>query len=196
MNTKHNYNEAKEIEEALPIEGFNVVLSLDEEYFKLMFNGVPVCADSANEDLYTVEGAQSEFEWLLGKITQPVRWCGVVAEAIKRGFRFNNTDLDQVLLEAEMFIIKEVPFEERRVEIVPEFWENQKSLTWCDEDGQICVQSWGEIVSDDWKGRSYYRIQNRKIVEKVSHWLSDEEDVFCYLDVVVTTKGEVVNLFA
>lgn len=31
MNTKHNYNEAKEIEEALPVAGFNVQLSADEE---------------------------------------------------------------------------------------------------------------------------------------------------------------------
>jgi hypothetical protein len=203
---KHTTEEAQEIQEALTVKGFDVELSADYEYFKLMFHGQPICEDSANTDLYNVESAEAEFNYILSKISQPARWVGIVKAAIDtaiydnegniRTFNINSDDLDQILIEAEAFVIDSVPFEERTIDFVPEFWENQKCLTYCDEDNQICVQAWGEIISDDWKCRSYYRIHNKKIVEKLSCYLSDEEDVYCYLDVVVTTRGEVINLFA
>lgn len=41
---------------------WDVVLSCDYEYFKLMRNGDPVVSDSANDDLYDYDTAKYIFE--------------------------------------------------------------------------------------------------------------------------------------
>ena len=200
MKTNYTYKDAQEVQDNLNVNGFEVKVSADGEYFRLEIAGNPIVADSANADLYDIESATAAFNDRLESISEPTRWAGIVRAAIERGFTFKTReDLDNVFVNAEKFIIDNTPFEERSYDIVTDFWQNfhgpQQSLEWYDEDGECCVSSWGQIIGDSFKDRTYYRLKDGKLTK--AEWFENEdEDVFTYLDTVVTTKGEVVTLIA
>lgn len=199
MRKKYTYDDVTYIQDNLDIEGFEVCLSIDEEYFKLKFEGIWIFDDSACNDAYDPDTAIALFNDKLSKIeVEPHYWRGVVKAAIGKGFTFTtHTDLDAVVVEAENFLVKETPFEDREYSIVPEFnFRGQsQSLEWRDEDNILCTAQWGEIISSDWRRRSYYRLKDKKLTK--AEWFENgDEDVYTYLDTVVTSKGKVVTLIA
>lgn len=196
---KHTADEAKSIEAKLVRKGFSVEVSVDGEYFKLMLGTTPICADSANSDLYDTTLALASFNEILEQIDAPKRWIGVVNAAIARGFVLRHpTDVEQTLLDAEKFIIGQVPFELRSHEVVPDFWDNfngsSATITWYDEDGECCLDS-SQVFADNVSQRTFYRLVGRELKPE-SHIYRGDEDVYMYLDTIVTTKGEVVTLVA
>lgn len=206
MKAKHTNEEAFEIQKNLANNagelGFEVQVSVDEEYFRLTFKGELISADSANSDLYEAESALAAFDSELEPIADYItRWTGVVAKAIEDGFTFNasNTDLDSILINAEAFLIKKTPLDECEHDIVSDFWSNfrgqSQSLEWYDEDNNCCVSVWGQIIADRYKDRSFYRVKDGKLT-KAAWYEDDDEDVYTYLDTVVTTRGKVVMLLA
>lgn len=68
--TKFNNKDAETVYKA--IEQFihkghsvEVSVSIDEEYFRMSYDGKLVCGDSANSDVYSIDGAIGWFqEWL------------------------------------------------------------------------------------------------------------------------------------
>lgn len=197
MKTNYTSEDAKYIQDNLNVEGFEVKVAVAGDYFRLEFEGMLIDGDSANSDLYDTETAICAFNDVLENVSK--RWIGVVKAAIAKGFTFCSTDLDAVLVDAENYIINATPFEERGFDVVNDFWNNfrgqSQSLEWCDEDGECCVSSWGQIIGDSFKDRTYYRLKDGKLT-KAEWFENEEEDVFTYLDTVVTTKGKVVTLIA
>lgn len=197
---KHTNEEAQYISENLKYEGFDVKVSASGDYFRLEISGNPILADSADNDLYDTESSIAAFNEMLDNITAPNHWVGVVKAAIQRGFNFKSTDLDQIFIDAEKYIIDNVPFEDRSHSIVPEFWGSYRGgyhshLEWYDEDNELCTYQDGQIISNYYKDRTYYRLTDGKLA-KAEWYESDDDDVYVYLDTVVTTKGEVVTLIA
>lgn len=197
---KHTADEAKSIEAKLVRKGFSVEVSVDDEYFKLMLGTTPICADSANSDLYDTTLALATFNEILEQIDAPKRWIGVVSAAIARGYHPEHPqEVDQTLINAEKYIIDEVPFEYRSFEIVPDFWDNfngrSATITWYDEDGECCLDS-SQVIADDLNQRSYYRRLENGNLEAVDSVFRNDDNVHMYLDTVVTSRGEVVTLLA
>ena len=205
MKTKHTYQEALEVQHSLANNadelGFEVEVSADDEYFRLTFKKMLISADSANSDLYDVDSAIAAFDSELEEIADCIkRWTGVVGKAVEDGFTFNSHwGLDNVLINAEKFLIDATPVEERDYDIVPDFWSNfrgqSQSLEWYDEDNQCCVSESGQIIADQYRDRSFFRVKDGKL-SKAEWYEDDQDDVFTYLDVVVTTRGKVVMLLA
>lgn len=197
MKTNYTNEDAKYIQDNLNVEGFEVKVAVAGDYFRLEFEGMLIDGDSANSDLYDTETAICAFNDVLENVSK--RWIGVVKAAITKGFTFCNPDLDTVLVDAENYIINATPFEERNFDVVGDFWNNfrgqSQSLEWYDEDGECCTAQWGQIIADRYQDRSYYRREGNKLTP--AQWFeSEDENVFVYLDTVVTTKGEVVTLIA
>lgn len=200
MEKKFTNKEVAEVQNGLEFEGFDVTLSTDNEYFRLCFKNQILISDSANEDLYDVENAIMYFNDVLREIYSIKRWRGVVKTAIEKGFSFKaNEGLDNILINAENFIIKSTPLEERKYDVVSDFWNNfrgqSQSLEWYDEDNECCISACGQIIADRSQDRSYIRVQDGKL-SKAEWFESEEDDVYTYLDTVVTTKGQVYTLIA
>lgn len=201
MKAQHSSKEVEYIKANLNVKGFDVELSIDDEYFKLVVDhNHPIISDSACSDLYDVELALCRFNDCLDEIDQPERWLGVVKAAIERGFSFRGCEMDNILVDAEKYIIDSYDVEDCKFEIVSDFWQNyggefSQSLYWCDEANNVCIDASGRIVANDAKDRTYYRVNDGHLA-LAERFENDQPDVYVYLDTVVTTAGEPVVLLA
>lgn len=107
MKVQHTNKEIEYIKANLNVKGFDVEISADGEFFTLVVDHLhPIVHDSACSDCYDADGAIGIFNSYLDGLVQPERWLGVVKEAIGRGFSFPcNSDLDNILVDAEKYII-------------------------------------------------------------------------------------------
>lgn len=173
--------------------GFKAEVAVD--YYKMTYNGQTIYQDSSCEDCYDEESAEYFFNNLLDEYS--FRLQEIVKIAIDKGFKdIVVNDFETTYIEAENYIITTTEECDKKAEIVWDFWSNPNYLYFSDENNEVCVDASGEIVSNDYKLRSYARIKDGHVVEKVKYFYSDEDDVFCYLDTIVTSNGEVVDLYA
>ena len=176
-------------------EGFDVKISADGEYFRLYFCGCPVIADSANPDLYDTESTLATFNDYLEEYITP-RWIGVVKAAIEIGYSFNeNENVDDILVNAEQYLIENTEADDITAEVVPEFWEHKNHLEWYDDRNICCLDVFGEIISTDYHGWNYFRLAGNKPTP-AGWWESDDEDVYVFLSYAVTSDGKVKMLLA
>lgn len=170
-------------------ELFTAELSVDGEYVNLLFNGCKVYQDSANEDMYSQESAQAAFEDIISEFSN--RWVGVMKAAMAAGFvPTQNLVLEAMLIEAEHYLVINTEDEDCKVDVVQDFWDNPRYLMWMDKDNNVCVEEWGEIISNDYRSRTYYRYQDGKLTP-AKYYESEDADVYTYLKKVVDGKGQV-----
>lgn len=181
-------------------KGFDVKVAAAGDYFRLELHGLLISGDSANSDLYSIDSAFASFSAIFEDCNFVNRWIRVVSYAIEMGFYFRaGTNIDDIFINAEKFIIDKTPFEERCFEIITDFWDNisgnAQSLTFYDEEHECCCAEYGQIIANDYKQRSYFRVIDNKLVP--AKWFdANEQDVYTYLDTIVTTKGKVITLIA
>ena len=172
--------------------GFTAELAVSGDYYKLTYKGETLYQDSACEECYDEADAEVFFNELIDSLSE--REQGILKRAIEDGFIVpSNCAFENLGIEAENYILENTDEEDKSIEIVSDFWSSPNHLFWMDEDNNVCVDASGEIVCNDFKLRSYYRYDGKKL-EKVSWAWADDEDVYCYIDTVVTTRGEVVIL--
>lgn len=172
--------------------GFTAELAVSGDYYKLTYKGETLYQDSACEECYDEADAEVFFNELIDSISE--REQGILKSAIEDGFIVpSNCAFENLGIEAENYLIENTPEEDKFIDVVTDFWSTPNYLFWMDEDNNVCIDASGEIVSNDYKLRSYYRYDGKKL-EKVSWAWASDEDVYCYLDTVVTTRGKVVIL--
>lgn len=175
-------------------ELFTAELSVDGEYANLLFNDCKIYHDSANEDLYSTESAQAVFEQIISEL--PGRFVGVMKAAMATGFIPTlNQELEAMFIDAENYLCANTEDDDCKVDIIGDFWLNPNYLLWMDEDNNTCSEQYGQIVSGNYRDRSYYRYQDGKL-SPAKFYDCEDADVYTYLDKVVDGKGQVWILLA
>lgn len=179
--------------------GFKAEAAVTGDYYKMVCSGQTIYQDSAEESCYNKETAEDFFNEILNE--RGGRVCNIIRIAIEKGFTFSSSligDIDSIFAEAEYFILGTTSTEDYKFDIVDFNWggaNGQQSIYWIDDNNNVCVDEWGQIIGEDDYNWEYKRIKEGKI-EPAEWFEKEDENVYVVVGRTVDTDGNAWVLLA